>query len=84
MYDEEAIYQDADIEQAEYEYEAARLSALRRSGTCTHDGVVGLSAEGRAFYPEAVGLVGTQVKCTEGCGRVFEDFEEWREAVASL
>lgn len=35
-YDPEAVYQDADIEQAAFEAEGARLAALRRQGICSH------------------------------------------------
>lgn len=78
-YDPEAIYQDADIEQAAFEAESARIAALERAGICTHGGVVGLGSDGKAHYPEAEGLTGEQVRCWD-CGRVFESREDWDRA----
>lgn len=73
-YDPEAIYQDADILQAEYEAEGNRIAALERAGICTHSHRVGLGTDGKAHYPEAEGLTGKQVRCL-GCGEVFESSE---------
>lgn len=35
-YDPEAVYQEADIEQAEFEAQSAEAAALHRRGICTH------------------------------------------------
>jgi len=83
MYDPEAIYQDADIEQAEMEREGRRLAALEKRGTCTHGRVIGIGEDGVAHYPEAVGLVHPQVKC-DRCGRVFADDDDWLQAIDNL
>lgn len=76
MYDPEATIQDADIEMAAYAREARALDAARARGVCTHSSAVGVSASGRIFYPEQEGLTGSQVRCTDGCGRVFADMDE--------
>ena len=77
-----AGFQDADIEQAEFEAEGRRLAALKRRGVCTHGSAVGFS--GTVTYPEQEGLKVGQMRCTDGCGRVFESDEAWMEAVRSL
>jgi hypothetical protein len=78
-HDEEAVYQDADIEQAEMEAYANRLHRLERSGVCTHQRTVGIGADGVAHYPEAEGLTGEQRRCC-GCGLVFASDSEWDSA----
>jgi len=83
-YDEEATIQEADILQAQYERESAEYAALKRRGICTHQSGVGVgdgkgSLEGGAYYAEQVGLTGTQVRCTDGCGRVFASSEEMEQ-----
>ena len=83
IYDEEAVIQEADIWMAEQVARGNYLARLERMGVCVHDGVVGKSATGEIFYPEQVGLVGDQCKCWD-CGQVFENEEEWIEAVRSL
>lgn len=80
MYDEEAIYQDADIEQMQYEAESRELRALRRAGYCSHQSGVGLPESGEIFYPEQVGLKPGQQRCTDGCGTVFDSLEELWDA----
>lgn len=79
-YDPEAIIQDADIEQAEFERMGARLAALKRQGVCTHGSVVGMGDDGIAHYPEARGLKPGQLRCTD-CGRVFDDHNAWLDAL---
>lgn len=81
MYDEEAIYQDDDILQAQYEAESAEYDRLRRAGWCVHSALLGKGdgkgpLEGGAYYPEQAGLTGDQQVCLEGCGTVFASFEE--------
>lgn len=83
-YDEEAIYQDADIETWELENEARHLDALRRSGVCTHDSTVGLGSDGKAHYPEAEGLKPGERRCTAGCGEVFASDEDYEDALRAL
>lgn len=79
-YDEElpAGFQDADIEQAEFEAEGNRIAALRRRGVCTHDS--GVSYRDPAVYPEQEGLKPGQLRCTDGCGRVFNSEADWHDA----
>ena len=45
-YDEEAIYQDADIEQAEMIELGNHIASLEASGVCTHQGVRALKCSG--------------------------------------
>ena len=40
-YDPEAVYQEADIEMAEFEVQAAEARALRKRGVCTHSSQLG-------------------------------------------
>jgi hypothetical protein len=75
-YDEEAIYQDADIEQMEMEQLGNRIARLKEQGVCTHGSGVTRSKTGEVFSPEQEGLVGEQSACTEGCGKVFDTFED--------
>lgn len=80
-YDEEATIQEADILQAQYEQESRELEALRRRGICTHQSWVGLPADGTIYYESQKGLKAGQVRCTDGCGQVF-DSEEDRDYAA--
>lgn len=77
-YDEEAVYQDADIEQAEMERAGNAIHAARKAGRCTHQSAVGFS--GTVYYPEQEGLKIGQLRCTEGCGTVFDSDEDWDDA----
>jgi hypothetical protein len=72
-YDEEAVYQEADLLQAQYEAESAEFVRLQRLGYCQHNSWVGLPDDGTIYYDEQIGLVGDQVRCTAGCGQVFEN-----------
>lgn len=78
-YDPEAVIQDADIEQAEFEAEGRAFAAAKRAGRCTHSSTVGFV--GTIHYPEQVGLKPGQQRCTEGCGQVFDSDDEWAEAM---
>lgn len=69
-YDPEAIYQDADIEQASYEREARHIEHLEAQGICVHGGWVGRSKTGEIYYPEQRDLVGDEVVC-RSCGKKF-------------
>lgn len=80
MFDPEATVQDADIEMAMYAREARALDAARARGECAHSSAVGLPDSGKIFYPEQEGLRPGQVRCTEGCGTVFESDAEWDRA----
>ena len=85
-YDEEAVFQDADLLQAEYEAESAAF-VERAKKACQHSSTVGLPADGNIYYPEQVGLKPGQRRCTgdgfgiPACGRVFESDEEHQDAV---
>ena len=70
-YDEEAIYQDADIEQAEMIELGNRLSDLEAKGICTHQGI----RDSKAVR---------SLKVCTGCGETFRDRDAWEEAVASV
>jgi hypothetical protein len=75
---------EADIEMAEMIREGNRLAALRRQGICTHSSAVGVSATGEIIYPEQEGLEPGQLRCTAGCGTVFESDDAWFASLASL
>lgn len=78
-YDPEAIYQDADIEQREFE-EAGRLIAhARQLGRCTHQSTVGYRE--RPLFRGQEGLEPGQFRCADGCDRVFNSNDEWADAV---
>lgn len=85
-YDEEAIYQDADIEQAQAIQDSNHIDRQRAKGICMHNSVVGGGhngqgpLEGGAYYPEQIGLKPGQMRCTEGCGEIFESDEDWHDA----
>lgn len=81
MYDDEAIYQDADIEMAMYAREARAMEAARARGVCQHQSSVGLPDSGKIFYPEQRLLKRGQVACTEGCGTIFDSEDEWVRAM---
>lgn len=81
MYDEEAVIQDDDIEMAILEEEARYRQALEAKGICLHGRVIGIPESGQISHPEQVGLKRGQVRCTAGCGRVFNSDEEWYEAL---
>lgn len=86
-YDTEAVYRDADLEQAQWTAEANRLHALRNQGVCTHSSSVSLPDSGEIFYPEQEGLKPGEVACTEhtgGCTAVFPSQDAWFEAMQSV
>ena len=65
-----AGFQDADFEMRDLEAAAARDTALKARGICTHGWVQG--TPGRQTGP---------VRCLEeGCGKVFESDEAWLDA----
>lgn len=76
-YDEElpAGYQEADLLQRQYEQESREFSKMQAAGFCMHNSWVGLPSDGPSIYPEQEGLTGSQVRCTAGCGQVFESDE---------
>jgi hypothetical protein len=82
-YDPDAVIQDADMQMAELEAEAAALSLARKRGACTHGSAVGLGSDGKAHYPQAEGLTGTQMRCWD-CEEVFADLEDWMDTIASI
>lgn len=65
---------DADIEQAAWEALGARIHALQQDGVCIHGSAIGAGGD-----PD---LIGGQLRCTDGCGRVFGSEEEWLDALA--
>lgn len=86
FYDEElpAGFQDADLEMAEMERDANAMRAAQARGECQHSSSCGVSSDGTIYYPEQVGLTGTQRRCTEntgGCAEVFADDEDWYDAM---
>ena len=74
-----SIPTDADMEAADYASAARRAENVRAAGECPHLSTVGYV--GRVFYPAQEGLTPGQVRCTDGCGRVFASDEEWLEAM---
>lgn len=86
-WDDETVYRDADIEQANYTIEANRLQRLREQGVCIHSSSVGLPDSGEIFYPEQKNLKPGEVACTEhtgDCNAVFASREEWHRAHMAL
>ncbi len=83
-YDEEAIYQDADIEQAQLEEAGNRIHDLNKRGVCTHEGWVGRSKTGESIYPEQDVLIGDEVRCTHGCGKLFASEEALLDERAAI
>lgn len=81
-YDDEAVYQDADIQMAEMEAVGNRFHYWQRRGVCQHGSAAGYLAD--PCYPEQIGLKPGQVACTEhtsGCNAVFDSDDEWYEAM---
>lgn len=78
IYDPEAVYQEADILQAQYEAESKAAAKKQAAGICLHGSSVGYLPV--PFYEAQKDLKPGQQKCTEGCGQVFESWEEWIEA----
>jgi hypothetical protein len=78
FYDEEAVYQDADLEQWEMEQTGAVIDAQRRRGICCHLSV--MQYRNPPFYPEQEGLKPGQCICTDGCGKVFDTEDDWHDA----
>ena len=70
-YDEEAIYQDADIEQAEMIELGNRLADLEASGVCTHQGIRDSKNK-------------RDLKVCTGCGETFRDRDAWDAAVEAV
>lgn len=83
-YDEEAVFQDADIEMAELIYEANRRARLEAQGICTHQGVEG-RGDGNGPLPGGLyresqrDIPVGHLKC-HGCGSLFESDEAWHAA----
>jgi hypothetical protein len=73
-------------EQAEVDQEAAAMHAaadvwhaVRDRGYCNHGSAVGYRRP--AVYPEQEGLAVGQLRCTAGCGTVFESDAAWCAAL---
>lgn len=77
-YDEEAIYQDADILQAQYEAESNRYWRLKQAGYCTHGGW--FCHVDPPYYPEQVDLKPGEARCNDGCGLIFDTEDQLRDA----
>ncbi|MGW1562757.1 hypothetical protein ACWCQ1_40595 [Streptomyces sp. NPDC002144] len=69
---------DVDLIQAEMEAAARRLAAHEEAGFCTHQSAVGCIPD--PVYEEQIGLTPGQLRCTAGCGTVFESDEAWEAA----
>lgn len=81
-YEAEAIADaraDADREQARMEAIGARFAAAEAAGTCTHGRAYGYRVP--VFYPEQEGLQPGELRCAEGCGRVFASDADWVGAI---
>lgn len=74
-YDPEATIQDADIATWEDQQIGAAMHAARKAGRCCHNSAVGYLS--KPVYPEQEGLKPGQLRCTDGCGTVFENDEDW-------
>lgn len=70
---------DADIEMAEMAQAGNAIHAARKRGVCCHQGTVGYSS--KPCYAEQEGLKPGQMRCTDGCQRVFESDEDWYAAM---
>lgn len=82
MAEEEAMYYerlDADIEMAQMAEVGRQMDAQRKRGVCQHSSAVGYLA--KPVYPEQQGLKPGQLRCTDGCGEVFADDEDWFRAM---
>ena len=78
-YDPEAIYQDSDIEAAEMAEAGNAIAAAQARGVCCHMSAVGYRSV--PVYTEQEGLKPGQMRCTDGCGEVFADEEDWNAAM---
>jgi hypothetical protein len=78
-YDEEALYQDADVEMAEAREVGAAIARQRAKGVCCHLSAVGYLA--KPVYETQIGLKPGQLRCTDGCGQVFADDDDYYAAM---
>lgn len=81
-YDPEAVYQDADVEMAEAAIIGNTIAALQKRGICCHNSAV--SYRETPVYPEQEGLKPGQYRCTDGCGTVFGNEEDWIRAMSEV
>lgn len=72
---------DADLEMADMAAAGDAIAAARKAGRCAHQSAVGYAPKGHRHYPEQEGLKRGQVRCTDGCGRVFASDEDWYAAM---
>ena len=70
---------DVDLEMAEMSASAAVGHAARAAGRCAHWGAVGYLP--KPVYPAQQGLRPGELRCTDGCGRVFASDEQWYAAM---
>lgn len=70
---------DARIEQAEMEQMGHMVDAALAAGRCIHGSAVGYLSP--PVYPAQEGLKAGQLRCTSGCGTVFDSDEDWYAAM---
>lgn len=80
-YDEGAVYQDADVEQAMLAERSFEQGLLEAQGRCPHDGVLGRGdgngplANGH-YFPEQEFIPEGHYKCHK-CGEMFPSKRDW-------
>ena len=70
----EARY-DVDQEMADMDAVGDAIARVRRTGRCLHLSAVGYNP--KPHRPEQEGLKPGELRCTEGCGRVFTSDDDW-------
>lgn len=83
-YDPEAVYQEADILQAQYEDESAKIRAYEKSGGCTHGSSQGVPEDRERFAEriaelEAAGVPEGGRICLD-CGFIAASEDAYEEA----
>lgn len=78
-YDPEATFQDADVETWEMNQVGAAMLQAQKAGRCCHNSAVGYIP--KPVFPEQEGLKPGQLRCTDGCGILFESDEDWINAM---
>jgi hypothetical protein len=72
---------DADLEMAQMAEVGEQMRSQQARGICQHNSAVRYTPT--IFYPEQIGLKPGQLRCTDGCGEVFADDEDWDRAMES-
>lgn len=70
---------NADAEQAAMERVGDLIWSKRKQGKCMHQSSVAYRSE--PYYPEQLGLLPGQSRCTEGCLKVFDCDQDWYDAM---